>query len=341
VDDDEEDTETDGNSTTTASNNNIVDYHYYGYKSIDTSSISTATEVFNYYLELIASIFFLLGATLEFYSTLLESCVSNTSNEYGSSNGRSTDVIITRENEEAAEQADWMDDHDDDVVDDDYEENVDYPIYDGSIQVEQQEQEQREQQQLPWYLSYTKTYFIAMHLYLLSFVLSLIQLSLSSSSSSSSSSVSPLHKHKHLKTSLSPSSSEAGAAAGLSVMILAVKWLTIIGLVLLVSGTVLDCGISYLYNPDISQYINPRIKLILPIQNIKEVTLAIFDLFSSSLWNVNAILCMTADIIMVLYHNNNNNNNHSSLPYDPNDVTTPNNNNNDNDNDNEARLQQK
>ena len=82
-----------------------------------------------------------------------------------------------------------------------------------------------------------------------------------------------------------------------------IKGVTIIGYCLLVVGTLLGVIIAYLYNPKISPYLNAHLKALLPIRKLKELNLDLLYLISAALWNIDAILCMTADVLLIFYSN--------------------------------------
>jgi hypothetical protein len=70
-------------------------------------------------------------------------------------------------------------------------------------------------------------------------------------------------------------------------------WIMMIGTLLFIIGTLMDCVISYIYDPQVLHEID-RNKAI----NVNDVVLAICDVTSSIFWNVDAILYIVADVLV-------------------------------------------
>jgi len=76
-------------------------------------------------------------------------------------------------------------------------------------------------------------------------------------------------------------------------------FLMLLGTVLFVCGTLLDCTIAWLSDPELRYDLDPKKKV---LWDLNEFTLAIFDLISSLLWNVDAFLYICADILLYSLH---------------------------------------
>lgn len=71
--------------------------------------------------------------------------------------------------------------------------------------------------------------------------------------------------------------------------------LMFLGTILFVCGTLLDCTISWMSDPAVRHDVDPT-------NNLNEMTLSIFDLISSLLWNVDAVLYICADVLLYSLH---------------------------------------
>jgi hypothetical protein len=76
------------------------------------------------------------------------------------------------------------------------------------------------------------------------------------------------------------------------------EFLMFLGTLLFVCGTFLDVSIAYMSDPKIRHQLDPNEAYL----NLNQLTLAICDLISSSLWNVDAVLYICADVLLYSLH---------------------------------------
>ena len=130
-----------------------------------------------------------------------------------------------------------------------------------------------------WFVSDYRIDFVGMHLYLLSGVLSLI---------------SQRHSfHSGWKCVFSESRSRSTRSADSSYRTATLFML--LGTVLFVGGTLLDCTISWISDPALRHEMNPALHL-------NQVQLSWFSLTSSLMWNIDAVLYVMADILQYSLH---------------------------------------
>ncbi|VEU45078.1 unnamed protein product [Pseudo-nitzschia multistriata] len=140
-----------------------------------------------------------------------------------------------------------------------------------------------------WFFSNYRIGFIGMHLYLLS---GLIELISQRNSYRSRCQVGCCGRKISCTNGVDESPSR------LSSMRVA-HYLMFLGTILFVCGTILDCTMAYLSDPDIRHYLDPTKEV---LWDVNEMTLATSDLISSLLWNVDAILYIMADILLFDLH---------------------------------------
>jgi hypothetical protein len=159
----------------------------------------------------------------------------------------------------------------------------------------------KEEMKRPWYVSNYKIGFIGMNLYLLSGIVELLAQRKSYRSGCNISMIcchqdeqKPIKKPKsvELESTLSSSSSSSSLSPDKIT-----KTLLFLGTFLFVCGTLLDCTIALLYDPEARHDLDPN-KIVI----IDDVVLDTCSLISSLLWNVDAVLYIIADILLYSLH---------------------------------------
>ena len=160
----------------------------------------------------------------------------------------------------------------------------------------------KEEMKRPWYVSNYKIGFIGMNLYLLSGIVELLAQRKSYRSGCNISRIfcrqdeqQPINKPKSVEiesTLLSSSSSSSSLSPDRIT-----KTLLFLGSFLFVCGTLLDCTIALLYDPEARHDLDPN-KIVI----INDVVLCTCSLISSLLWNIDAVLCIIADILLYSLH---------------------------------------
>jgi len=154
-----------------------------------------------------------------------------------------------------------------------------------------------------WYVSNYKIDFLAMHLYLLSGIIMLIaQRNSYRSGCKFGCGVGNLQRlffgsqdgddQEKSDTDKPDETSPTESSNNLA------EFLMFLGTLLFVCGTFLDVSIAYMSDPKIRQQMDPNGVYM----NLDELTLAICDLISSVLWNVDAVLYICADILLYSLH---------------------------------------
>eukprot|EP00531_Pseudo-nitzschia_arenysensis_P000095 CAMPEP_0116146136 /NCGR_PEP_ID=MMETSP0329-20121206/17000_1 /TAXON_ID=697910 /ORGANISM="Pseudo-nitzschia arenysensis, Strain B593" /LENGTH=477 /DNA_ID=CAMNT_0003641857 /DNA_START=263 /DNA_END=1696 /DNA_ORIENTATION=- len=137
----------------------------------------------------------------------------------------------------------------------------------------------KEEMKRAWFVSNYRIDFIGMHLYLLSGVMSLI-----AQRDSFRSGWRCVFSECRSKSSRSNDSSYRTA-----------QFLMLLGSVLFVGGTLLDCTISWISDPLLRHDMDPALHL-------NQVALAWFGLTSNLMWNIDAILYMISDVFIYSLH---------------------------------------
>jgi len=75
-----------------------------------------------------------------------------------------------------------------------------------------------------------------------------------------------------------------------------------LGVILFVCGTLMDCSIAWLSDPEIRKDFGLNTKF---VSDLNRVTLSTFDLISSLLWNIDAVLYICADFLLYSLHKKN------------------------------------
>lgn len=167
-------------------------------------------------------------------------------------------------------------------LDDNYEEEDDWDDDSYLIKVEEKRS---------WFVNNYKINFIGMHLYLLS---GLIQLVVQRNSYRSGCQVGCCGR----RFSCNPHGDDTSNESRFSSDRVA-QYLMFVGTVLFLCGTLLDCTIAYLSDPEIRHDIDPSKKV---LWDLNELTLSICDLISSVLWNIDAVLYIMADALLYNLH---------------------------------------
>mmetsp|Transcript_775 Transcript_775/g.1882 ORF Transcript_775/g.1882 Transcript_775/m.1882 type:complete len:503 (-) Transcript_775:245-1753(-) len=169
---------------------------------------------------------------------------------------------------------------------DDYYEDVDDGWDDDAYLIQNEEKRM-------WYLSNYRMGFVGMHLYLLSGVIELIS---QRNSYRRGCRVACCGRH----ISCSDGTDDGGRSRFSSERL--AGYFMFLGTVLFICGTLLDCTMAYISDPNIRHSMDPTRKVSF---DVNEVTLATCDLISTMLWNVDAVLYIVADVLLYNLHKKN------------------------------------
>jgi hypothetical protein len=156
----------------------------------------------------------------------------------------------------------------------------------------------KEEMKRPWYVSNYKIGFIGMNLYLLSGIVELLAQRKSYRSGCNISMIccrqdeqKPINKPKSVELESTLLSSSSLSPDKIT------KTLLFLGTFLFVCGTLLDCTIALLYDPEARHDLDPNKYFI-----IDDVVLDTCSLISSLLWNVDAVFYIIADVLLYSLH---------------------------------------
>lgn len=139
-----------------------------------------------------------------------------------------------------------------------------------------------------WYTSYYKIEFLGMHFYLLNGLIMLMSQRNSYRSGFNPNPVQPAADNIDME-STNPIESSS----------LLAQFFMFLGVILFVCGTLMDCSIAWLSDPEIRKDFGLNTKSVL---DLNRVTLSTFDLVSSILWNIDAVLYICADVLLYSLH---------------------------------------
>ncbi|KAL3922670.1 MAG: hypothetical protein SGILL_002084, partial [Bacillariaceae sp.] len=173
------------------------------------------------------------------------------------------------------------------VLDDVYEDADDFDDDHYLIKVENRRK---------WFVSNYKMTTIAMHLYLLSGIIQLISQRKSHRGSHVAVCCGGGENRKRRRSEMDPEADHTNMPSGdltYSSVDFFAAWITMVGTLLFVLGTLIDCTISYIYDPQVLNEIDHN-----KIVTINDVVLAHCDVTSSIFWNIDAILYIVADVLV-------------------------------------------